>query len=106
MTNGLDAHEEASSAASSRSRSTHPRPLPSSEGRVSDRSHLAWPFFEPRHRKLGDELERWCADNLSVRCSDDLDSECRTLVRALGAAGFLKLCVAQGDKRPDVRSLA
>jgi len=73
---------------------------------VSDRSHLAWPFFEPRHRKLGDELERWCADNLSVRCSDDLDSECRTLVRALGAAGFLKLCVAQGDKRPDVRSLA
>jgi len=73
---------------------------------VIDRSHLAWPFFEPRHRKLGDELERWCADNLSVRCSDDLDSECRTLVRALGAAGFLKLCVAQGDKRPDVRSLA
>ena len=71
-----------------------------------DRSHLAWPFFEPRHRKLGDELERWCADNLPRRCSDDLDSECRTLVRALGAAGFLKLCVAQGDKRPDVRSLA
>src|SRR6185437_4172984 len=65
-----------------------------------------WPFFEPRHRKLGDELERWCADNLSGRCSDDLDSECRTLVRALGAAGFLKLCVAQGDKRPDVCSLA
>jgi len=73
---------------------------------VIDRSHLAWPFFEPRHRKLGDELERWCADNLPRRCSDDLDSECRTLVRALGAAGFLKLCVAQGDKRPDVRSLA
>ena len=73
---------------------------------MSDRSHLAWPFFEPRHRKLGDELDGWCADNLSVRCSDDLDSECRTLVRALGAAGFLKLCVAQGDKRPDVRSLA
>ncbi|HXS50870.1 MAG TPA: acyl-CoA dehydrogenase family protein [Sphingomicrobium sp.] len=71
-----------------------------------DRSHLAWPFFEPRHRKLGDELERWCADNLPRRCSDDLDSECRTLVRALGAAGFLKLCVAQGDKRPDVCSLA
>jgi len=73
---------------------------------VPDRSHLAWPFFEPGHRKLADELERWCADNLSGRCSDDLDSECRTLVRALGAAGFLKLCVAQGDTRPDVRSLA
>jgi acyl-CoA dehydrogenase len=28
------------------------------------------------------------------------------LVRELGAAGFLKLCVADGDTRPDVRSLA
>ena len=28
------------------------------------------------------------------------------LVRELGAAGFLKLCVADGDSRPDVRSLA
>jgi acyl-CoA dehydrogenase len=28
------------------------------------------------------------------------------LVRELGAAGFLKLCVANGSRRPDVRSLA
>jgi acyl-CoA dehydrogenase len=72
-----------------------------------DRSHLAWPFFEPRHRELADELEQWCADNLVGRFADnDLDAECRTLVRELGAAGFLKLCVADGDSRPDVRSLA
>jgi acyl-CoA dehydrogenase len=73
---------------------------------VSDRSHLAWPFFEPRHRKLADELERWCADNLPDRFSDDLDHHCRKLVAALGSAGFLKLCVADGETRPDVRSLA
>jgi len=73
---------------------------------MRDRSFLAWPFFEPRHRELADALEQWCADNLVGRYSEDLDSECRALVRELGAAGFLKLCVADGDNRPDVRSLA
>jgi len=67
---------------------------------------LAWPFFEPRHRELADQLGRWCADNCSDRFVDDLDSECRALARELGGAGFLKLCVADGDRRPDVRSLA
>ena len=67
---------------------------------------LAWPFFEPRHRELADELKQWCAVNCADRFADDLDSECRMLVRELGAAGFLKLCVADGETRPDVRSLA
>jgi acyl-CoA dehydrogenase len=67
---------------------------------------LSWPFFEPKHRELADALKRWCADNLADRYADDLDSECRALVRELGAAGFLKLCVADADSRPDVRSLA
>jgi len=67
---------------------------------------LSWPFFEPKHRELADTLQRWCGDNLTGRYADDLDSECRTLVRELGAAGFLKLSVADGKHRPDVRSLA
>jgi acyl-CoA dehydrogenase len=67
---------------------------------------LSWPFFEPKHRELADTLQRWCADNLTGRYAEDLDSECRTLVRELGAAGFLKLSVANGTRRPDVRSLA
>jgi acyl-CoA dehydrogenase len=73
---------------------------------MPDNSTLTWPFFEPRHRELADGLQRWCSDNLTGRFSDDLDSECRAVVRVLGAAGFLKLCVADGDSRPDVRSLA
>jgi acyl-CoA dehydrogenase len=73
---------------------------------MPDRAHLAWPFFTPWHRDLADALEQWCADNLADRYADDLDAECRALVRELGAAGFLKLCVADGDTRPDVRSLA
>jgi acyl-CoA dehydrogenase len=67
---------------------------------------LSWPFFEPRHRELADELKQWCAVNCADRFAEDLDTECRMLVRELGAAGFLKLCVASGDTRPDVRSLA
>lgn len=73
---------------------------------MPDTSYLAWPFFGRWHRELAGEVQSWCADNLAARQSDDLDSECRRLVRQLGAAGFLKLCVADGDTRPDVRSLA
>ena len=73
---------------------------------MTDRSFLTWPFLEARHRELAEALRGWCADNLTSRYSDDLNSECRALVRELGAAGFLKLCVAEGDVRPDVRSLA
>src|SRR4051812_12358579 len=36
----------------------------------------------------------------------DLDESCRSLVDWLAKGGFLKLCVADGDRRPDVRSLA
>jgi acyl-CoA dehydrogenase len=67
---------------------------------------LSWPFFEERHRELARDLQDWCADNLEGRFADDLDSECRSLVRELGAAAFLKLCVASRDRKPDVRSLA
>jgi acyl-CoA dehydrogenase len=67
---------------------------------------LAWPFFDERHRELARELGDWCAVNCADRFADDLDSECRALVRELGAAGFLKLTVADAKHRPDVRSLA
>jgi len=72
---------------------------------MSDRSHLSWPFFEPRHRDLADELRQWCEDRLPEPGGDP-DEDCRTLVRELGSAGLLKLTVANGDNRPDVRSLA
>jgi acyl-CoA dehydrogenase len=73
---------------------------------MSYRSFLAWPFFEARHRELADELQTWCADNLAGRYAEELDDECRALVRELGGAGFLKLSVAGAKHRPDVRSLA
>ncbi|MEO8454157.1 MAG: acyl-CoA dehydrogenase family protein [Sphingomicrobium sp.] len=73
---------------------------------MTDKSSLTWPFFEERHRELARDLDDWCADNLTGRFAEDLDSECRSLVRELGAAGLLKLCVADARRKPDVRSLA
>ena len=65
--------------------------------------HLAWPFFAARHRELAERLQGF-GDR--VGHSDDVDQHCRKLVAALGSAGFLKLCVSDGARRPDVRSLA
>ncbi|RIX29100.1 acyl-CoA dehydrogenase family protein [Sphingomonas edaphi] len=67
---------------------------------------LDWPFFEPRHRELSSQLDRWCKNHLSDAPARDVDEHCRALVRNLGLAGFLKLCVADGGTPPDVRSLA
>ena len=65
-----------------------------------------WPFFDPEHRELASALQQWVGDNLSGGHGDDLDGECTSLVRELGSAGFLKLCVSDAKHRPDVRSLA
>ena len=67
---------------------------------------LDWPFLEDRHRQLYGRVIDWCGANIAEGHDDDVDSECRNLVVALGKAGLLKLCVADGDKLPDVRSLA
>ncbi len=72
---------------------------------MPDSSFLSWPFFEPQHRELAAGMEAWCGQQLG-QPSGDIDEDCRRLVRELGRAGFLKLCVADADRRPDVRSLA
>jgi acyl-CoA dehydrogenase len=71
---------------------------------MPDRGFLAWPFFEPKHRELGEALQAWTARMPPEGGS--VDESCRTLVAALGGAGLLKLCVGNSDLRPDVRSLA
>ena len=67
---------------------------------------LAWPFFEERHRELAKDLEAWCEATIHDAEPSDVDYACRATVAELGKAGFLKLCVGEGDTRPDVRSLA
>ena len=66
---------------------------------------LDWPFYEQRHRDLAAKLGDWASANLGLHHGEDIDAECRKLVRDLGAAGFLELCTGT-DTIPDVRSLA
>ncbi|HWI82080.1 acyl-CoA dehydrogenase family protein [Ramlibacter sp.] len=61
---------------------------------MSDTRYLEWPFFEERHRRLARELEAWAQAHVPQRHGDDVDAECRALVRALGADGWLKNAVA------------
>ena len=77
---------------------------------MADRSFLEWPFFDDSHRRMAGELEQWCGSELAGEVSDDVDSECRSLVRKLGDGGWLRYCVpaAYGGAMEalDVRSLA
>lgn len=56
-------------------------------------THLAWPFFEERHRQLQRELETWSAAHLSQDVHPDVEAACRALVRQLGDAGWLRHAV-------------
>jgi len=61
---------------------------------MSDKSYLQWPFFDDSHRRLERQLEAWAAQHIShAGHGGDVDAACRTLVRDLGRAGWLKYCV-------------
>lgn len=59
---------------------------------MPDLAYLDWPFFEPRHRELKADLERWIREHPGPH-PEDLDAACRELVRALGEAGWLRYAV-------------
>ncbi len=73
---------------------------------MADKSFLAWPFFEDRHRSFQAALEAWCAENLPVE-HDDVDAACRDLVNRLGRDGWLKHTAVDPDENGalDVRTL-
>lgn len=77
---------------------------------MADKSFLAWPFFEERHRKLAADLRGWTRKHAGHHSEQDIDTQCRAFVRQLGKDGFLKLTVPKDggglDERLDVRSLA
>lgn len=58
-----------------------------------NRAHLEWPFFEPEHRRLAQEVWAWARKNLGEHPETDVDRTCQRLVRALGEAGFIRYAV-------------
>lgn len=78
---------------------------------MADTSFLDWPFLDDSHRTLARDLEAWCVDVhlADLHGDDDIDGQCRALVRLLGAGGWLRYCVpAPWGLRDalDVRSLS
>ena len=72
------------------------------------RDHLAWPFFDDTHRQLAAGLGEFAKGAFSDVTHDDVDATCRTLVRQLGEAGWLRYCVpaAHGGALPTLDSRA
>jgi alkylation response protein AidB-like acyl-CoA dehydrogenase len=65
---------------------------------MSDTRYLDWPFFEPHHAGLARALDDWATKNVrSVPHASgaDVEAECRALVRALGAGGWLRHAVGE-----------
>ncbi|MEM7279734.1 MAG: acyl-CoA dehydrogenase family protein, partial [Pseudomonadota bacterium] len=76
---------------------------------MTDASYIDWPFFEPAHREHFHALHAW-AKHQNFTHSDDVDADCKALVKALGVGGWLRACVpaAYGGLTAelDVRSIA
>jgi acyl-CoA dehydrogenase len=60
---------------------------------MSDTAYLDWPFFERQHRQLAHELDTWAQAHVTAGHGDDVDAACRTLVKDLGQAGWLRHAV-------------
>ncbi|MEP6992799.1 MAG: acyl-CoA dehydrogenase family protein [bacterium] len=71
--------------------------------------HTTWPFFTDAHRTFARDLRRWANTELPSAHGADADAECRTIVAALGAAGWLRYTVPASHggvhERLDVRTL-
>jgi len=61
---------------------------------MSDKDYLNWPFLEPRHRRLEQELDSWAAQHIAQDHEHDVDAACRALVTQLGQAGWLSHAIA------------
>lgn len=61
---------------------------------MSDKTYLAWPFFDAPQRRLAADLDDWAAANLAhPEHGADVDALCRGLVASLGRGGWLRHCV-------------
>lgn len=69
------------------------------------KAHLDWPFFEPRHRALAEQLDAWAAQEVVDAHGADVDAICVDLVRRLGRGGWLRHAIAQPGQGIDTRAI-
>jgi acyl-CoA dehydrogenase len=74
---------------------------------MADRTFLDWPFFEDHHRTFAAALEAWADQTgaVSLHGDDDLDADCRTILKALAEGGWLRNAVPDANGKLDVRTL-
>ncbi|GGH37348.1 acyl-CoA dehydrogenase [Cribrihabitans marinus] len=72
---------------------------------MADRSFLDWPFLEPRHKALADEVEAWAQTALPGLDHANTDAACHRLVADLGAAGLLRHTASEDGTPLDLRAL-
>ena len=60
---------------------------------MADKDYLGWPFFAPQHAALEEALDAWAGGHVRDAHGSDVDAVCRTLVRQLGEAGWLRHAV-------------
>ena len=58
--------------------------------------HLHWPFFEDHHRALASTLDTWAAHTVRDQHGQDVDAQCRALVKTLGEAQVLRHAAPTG----------
>jgi len=58
-----------------------------------DLTHLDWPFFGDGHRQFAPALAQWATRHAAHLDHSDVDRACRSMVRELGDAGWLKAVV-------------
>jgi acyl-CoA dehydrogenase len=69
-------------------------------------SHLAWPFFEDRHRVWAERVRAWARKNLAHIDHHNTDAACRDLVKRLGRDGLLQVTgPGENNEKFDVRTL-
>ena len=73
---------------------------------MTDRTYLDWPFFEPWHRALAEEVEAWAGAYAETLADEqDVDTSCRSLVAGMGWSGLLRYAVLEPGGTFDVRAL-
>ena len=67
--------------------------------------HLAWPFFEPRHRELATDFAAWAARHLGDANNEDGPAAARDMFKSLAADGWLDAGLSSESADRDGRAL-